>query len=336
MEMRWISQRRRLLRDPQRLWSPVRSILTVGLAYPAAATQYDHLLKDPSRGAISRYAWGRDYHKIVGKRLLKLGKSLSSLLGRPVDFRKFVDAGPLLERPLAAQAVGFIGKNTLLIHPPFGSGFFLGELLLDLDLEPDAPEQQTGCGSCVACMKHCPTGALELPYRQTTRRCLSYHTIEGGEVLPHAIRPLMGNRVFGCDECQTSCPFNHDLDPERSDPAFLPRDETHVAPKLTEAVQWDEATYNEIFAGSVVRRNSRDEFVRNCAVALGNWGTEDTLVILEGVLRDSSAVVRAHAAWAAGRCKPKHHAATLLKDHLAKEQDALVLLEGRRALSSLG
>ncbi len=337
-QMRWIPDRRMLLRDPRRVWPDAKSMLVVGLRY-SLSSHYDAFLTDPSRGAISRYAWGRDYHKIMGKRLLALGKNLSSILRQPVNFRKFVDAGPLLERPLAARAIpGFIGKNTLLIHKAIGSSFFLGELLLDISLPPDPLQELEGCGKCNACMKNCPSGALGIPWKQATRNCLSYHTIEGGPIISHRIRPLQGNRIFGCDECQTICPFNRENDQDASppDPAFVPDNINRVAPSLADVMRWSRDEYDALFAGSAVRRVSHEYFQRNAVVALGNWGSDEALEIL-APLRDSpSEILRAHAAWAIGQCHSAENATNILAKWQQNEANPLVRLELQLATNTSG
>jgi epoxyqueuosine reductase len=216
--------------------------------------------------------------------------------------RVYVDTGALLERDHAEQAgLGFAGKNTMLIHPRRGSYFFLGELLLDVELEYDEPQADVGCGTCTRCLVACPTDAFPEPYVLDATRCISYLTIELKGVIPAELRPLIGNWVYGCDACQAPCPWQR-FAIQTHESAFYPPDLNRAAPPLAELLALDEAAFAVRFDGSPVKRIGRDRLVRNACVAAGNSGLLDFLPILAALANDDpSALVREHAAWAAER-----------------------------------
>ncbi|HEX7052050.1 MAG TPA: tRNA epoxyqueuosine(34) reductase QueG [Longimicrobiales bacterium] len=281
---------------------------------------------DPARAIIARYARGRDYHKVMKKRLLALLRFIEAEAGRALPAaRAYVDTGPVLERELARRAgLGWFGRNTMLIHPRAGSYFFIGTLLLELDLEPDPPFEADRCGTCSACIDACPTGALlgrdadGAPVIDATR-CISYLTIEHHGPIPRELRPLIGNRVFGCDICQEVCPFSRKFSEPTSEPAFAARGRgespfgvepdprlsgtSHpgtASPSLVELMSMDADDWESFSRGSAVRRAGRSGFLRNVAVALGNWGSEEAVPVLSDALSDSDPLVRGHAAWALG------------------------------------
>jgi epoxyqueuosine reductase len=269
---------------------------------------------DPSRAVIARYARGRDYHKVVKKKLLRLLDWLRAEVGtepgepaREVQGRAYVDTGPLLERELATRAgLGWFGKNTMLIHPRRGSWFFLGCLLVDVELGADEPFAQDHCGSCSRCVEACPTGALKgrdvngAPVIDA-RLCISYLTIESRGPIPRELRAAIGNRIYGCDICQEVCPWNGEkfvqLTSERAYRAHPDRE----SPPLVDLMQMDDAAWDAFSLGSAMRRAGRAGFLRNVAVALGNWGAAEAVPALAHALSDSSPLVRGHAAWALGR-----------------------------------
>jgi epoxyqueuosine reductase len=290
-------------RDLNVILPGVRSLAIVGLDYHTLRLP-PALLDDPARGRIAAYAWGRDYHRLMLPRLKALGEWLQAESGREgqVKSRAYVDTGAILERSHAQQAgLGFIGKNTMLINPRRGSDFFLGELLTDLAFDHyDRPERETLCGSCTACLAACPTGAFPQPYVLDARRCISYLTIEHAGRIEPALRPLMGNWVFGCDICQAVCPWQRfAVQTQESD--FFPVDPDRAAPPLSQLLSLDQAGFDRLFAGSPVQRAGLAQMLRNAAIAAANGRQHDCRPLLEGLLDHDSPVVREHAQWALDR-----------------------------------
>lgn len=278
-----------------------RSFVVVGLDYQTSAIS-DEILNDPSRGRIAAYAWGLDYHDILTPRLEALAAWIETESGQKFLHRAYVDTGAILERSHAQQAgMGFIGKNTMLIHPRRGSTFFLGEILTDLEFDAyDTPHRAKMCGNCTRCLNACPTNAFPRPHVLDARRCISYLTIEHkGEIDP-ALRPLMGNWIYGCDVCQDVCPFQRFTQPT-NERAFFPADIDRVAPPLLELLTLDDATFKIRFQDSPVERIKRERLVRNACIAAGNWGHPDALSPLKNLLNDDSLLIREHAAWALAR-----------------------------------
>jgi epoxyqueuosine reductase len=266
--------------------------------------------EDPSRAVIARYARGTDYHTVVKRKLEVLARSIDELAGGGVATRPYVDTGPILERDLARRAgLGWFGKNTMIIHPDRGSYFFLGLLLLDIELPADTPFEADRCGTCTTCLEACPTGALlgrdeaGAPVMDA-RRCISYLTIELRGAIPIELRPLMGNRVFGCDICQEVCPWNERFAQASAEPQYGAR-EGLDGPALVELANKLLALPGEgltrAFAGSPVLRAGRKGLLRNVCLALGNWGAEEAVPVLVRALEDPQPLVRGHAAWALGR-----------------------------------
>lgn len=281
--------------DPRRIMPETRSILVVGMNYyPGGFPPTGGL-----RGRVSRYAWGVDYHGVMLDRLRHLAGWIDARKRSPLTHRAYVDTGPLLERGLARKAgLGWIGKNTNLIHPRRGSYFFLGELLLDLPLETDAPSASEHCGRCTACLDACPTGALVAPYTLDARRCLSYLTIEHREALPLRLRPLLADRVFGCDICQEVCPWNRRFARRADESAFRPHRPTLDLPSL---LQLDPDTFRARFRDTSLWRPRRAGLLRNAAVVLGNLGDPAALPALEAARSDPQPLIAEHAAWAIER-----------------------------------
>ncbi|MBU50527.1 MAG: tRNA epoxyqueuosine(34) reductase QueG [Deltaproteobacteria bacterium] len=251
--------------------------------------------QDPMRGAISCYAWGRDYHKILGKKL----KTLSRWLEEHGDTtRWYVDTGAIQERDLAERAgLGFTGKHTLLIQPQYGSGFFLGEILSSLPFPLDTPSHMPSCGTCSRCLTACPTDAFVAPYILDARKCISYLTIELKGSIPVELRPLIGNRIYGCDVCQQVCPWMRFADADES-PLWGSPPEEVTAPKLIELLELDEEGFQRRFEGSPIRRLKRGRLLRNVAVALGNTGSTEAIEPLNQACEDDDPLVREHAQWA--------------------------------------
>jgi epoxyqueuosine reductase len=264
--------------------------------FPADAAPAIRVLEEPDRGYIARYALGRDYHKVMRRRLQQLADSIESRIG-PFGYRVFVDSAPVLEKALARNAgLGWIGKHTNLINRRAGSWFFLGELFTDLPLPIDVPESDH-CGSCAACIEVCPTQAIVAPYQLDARRCISYLTIELRGSIPEPLRRPIGNRIFGCDDCQLVCPWNKFArTTQLAD--FAVRDGLD-APALISLFAWDEAEWSRRTEGSALRRPGYEGWLRNVAVALGNSdGGARVVEALHARAEDPSAVVREHVRWA--------------------------------------
>ncbi|MCC7258869.1 MAG: tRNA epoxyqueuosine(34) reductase QueG [Gammaproteobacteria bacterium] len=265
-------------------------------AYPAS-----RLAHEPDRAWISRYALGRDYHRVMRPRLQRLADRIVAAIG-PFGYRVFVDSAPVLEKPLAQSAgLGWIGRHTNLISHTAGSWFFLGEMFTDLPLPPDTPARD-GCGSCQACLKACPTGAIIAPYVLDAARCISYLTIENRGSIPEPLRAAIGNRVFGCDDCQLACPWNRFARPSM-EADFAPRQGLD-RPSLVELFGWSEPEWQHRLAGSAIRRVGYAGWLRNLAVALGNGpASPEAIQALTARSDDASALVREHVAWALGRLR---------------------------------
>lgn len=278
----------------------VQTIICVGLDYYTRQLPPE-ITSDPSRGRISNYAWGADYHEIMTPRLQELAAWLTQTSKEVSSHRVYVDTGAILERDHADSAgLGFTGKNTMLIHPRRGSYFFLGEILTTLPPPASAasprPTTMPDCGTCRRCLTACPTNAFPEPYILDARRCISYLTIELKGWIPLELRPLLGNWIYGCDICQEVCPFNRFSLPTKEN-AF----ETTVkqmAPPLLELLSLDEAGFNQRYQNSPIKRIKRARLVRNACVAAGNWGSETAVERLTALLKDPEPLIRGHAAWA--------------------------------------
>jgi epoxyqueuosine reductase len=286
--------------DPARIMPGVRAIVSVGLNYYPGALPAG-LRRDPSRGLVSNYAWGMDYHDLMTPRLEELAAFIGTQAGRGVAARVYVDTGPVLERAYAAEAgLGFIGKNTCLIHPKMGSWLFLGEVLLDLELDPTPAATGVSCGTCRRCLDACPTGALVTPYVLDARRCISYLTIELKGPIPRELRPLVGNWIYGCDVCQAVCPWQR-FARRTVVRSFHAREPDCTAPSLLDLMGMDEETFRRRYDRTPISRIGRRQLLRNVAVALGNWGDERAVPALTRALTDPEPLVQEHAAWALER-----------------------------------
>jgi epoxyqueuosine reductase len=263
---------------------------------PAGATPLEDVMEQPATAVVSRYALGRDYHKVLRKRLQKLAERIEEQIGF-FGYRVFVDSAPVLEKALAERAgLGWIGKHSNLLNQQAGSWFFLGEIYTDLPLPVDQPVREH-CGDCTRCLDICPTGAILAPYEVDARRCISYLTIELRGSIPVALRPLLGNRIYGCDDCQWVCPWNRFARPS-DEPDFAPRHGLDTA-SLVELFGWTEATFLRRTEGSAIRRIGHECWLRNIAVALGNAPTSPAVTgALEKRLTHESGLVREHVAWA--------------------------------------
>ncbi|MGH7030468.1 MAG: tRNA epoxyqueuosine(34) reductase QueG [Stellaceae bacterium] len=300
-DMGWLAGTAERRGDPQELWSESRTVVVLGVNYApeddplAAADMLD-------RGAVSVYARGRDYHDTLKRRLKALARWIDGQW--PGALKLFVDTAPVMEKPLAQQAgLGWQGKHTNLVSRQFGSWLFLGEIYLSLALEPD-PAEPDRCGSCRRCLDACPTAAFPAPHQLDARRCISYLTIEHKGVIPVELRPAIGNRIYGCDDCLAVCPWNK-FARAAHEPDFLPRAEL-TAPRLADLAALDDAAFRRLFAGSPVKRIGRDRFLRNVLIAIGNSEPDDErgVAAARRSLDDDAPLVRAAAVWAFARLAP--------------------------------
>ncbi len=271
--------------------------ISVRLDYLPTAAKFATTLKNKNKGYVSRYALGRDYHKLMRKRLQQLGKKIQDYCA-DFNFRPFVDSAPILERPLAEKAgLGWVGKHSLLINEQAGSWFFIGELLTNLPLPTETTVTENKCGSCVSCIKICPTQAIVEPYVVDARRCISYLTIEHKGSIPEEFRPLLGNRIYGCDDCQLICPWNKfaKLSVEAD---FQPRN-TLDSSDLLDLFAWTETQFLEHTQGSPIRRIGFQSWQRNIAIALGNAPfSTDIVIALKGKQVNDDEIIREHVLWA--------------------------------------
>ena len=281
---------------PRELVPGTLRVISVRMDYLPPGDDPRLQLEDPAGAFISRYALGRDYHKLMRKRLQKLAKRIEQAVGG-FGYRVFVDSAPVMEKPLAVKAgLGWMGKHTNLINRHAGSWFFLGELYTDLPLPVDGPVTEH-CGNCTACLELCPTGAIVEPYVVDARRCISYLTIEHPGSIPESLRPLMGNRIYGCDDCLMACPWNRFASPTPEED-FLPRQGLDTA-TLLELFTWDEATFLRKTEGSAIRRIGHQRWLRNIAVALGNGPPQaEVIASLQSRLETATPLVAEHLHWA--------------------------------------
>jgi epoxyqueuosine reductase len=312
--------------DPRLLVPEAQSIVVCAAMYPPPTEIPD----DPRWGGIAAYAVGDDYHDLLSERLWKLCRWMDEAVGRALQHRVYTDSGPVLERALAVRAgLGWIGKNSMVIHPRLGSHFFLAEIITEYPFLPDAPEAVDRCGTCEKCIAACPTGCI-LPDRTLdANRCLAYLTIEHRGAIPETQRQSMGRWVFGCDICQSVCPWNHHP-PIESDAHFLPRSHLPYI-DLAAELDLDESGYTQRFSRSPLRRARRDGYRRNVIIAAGNAGIADAAPGLARALVDSDPMLRAHAAWSLGRLATTESIA-ILRKALPHEQDAEVSEEIGKSL----
>ncbi|WAJ28616.1 tRNA epoxyqueuosine(34) reductase QueG [Antarcticirhabdus aurantiaca] len=303
--MGWMEETAERRRSVSALWPEARSVVVLGMNYGPDEDPLA-LLGRPEHGAISVYARHRDYHDVIKGRLKELAGRLLSraeaagLTGH--DVKVFVDTAPLMEKPLGqAAGLGWQGKHTNLVSRTFGSWLFLGSIVTTLELPEDEPGRDM-CGSCRACQDACPTNAFPAPYKLDARRCISYLTIETKAPIPADLRPLMGNRIYGCDDCLAVCPWNKFAVHARE--AKLRARDDLKAPRLASLLALDEAGFRALFSGSPVKRVGRAKFVSNCLVAAGNSGDPGFLHPVEDLLADAAPIVRAMAVWALGRLAP--------------------------------
>jgi epoxyqueuosine reductase len=330
-DMDWMETTAERRGDPRALWPDVRSIVMLGMNY---GPDHDPLaiLGQRDRGAISVYAQGSDYHEIIKPKLKDLARWLIAQAqeNERADVKVFVDTAAVMEKPLAeAAGLGWQGKHTNVVSREFGSWLFLGAIFTTLDLPFDEPAPDA-CGHCRACLDVCPTAAFPAPYRLDARRCISYLTIEHKGSIPHELRPLMGNRIYGCDDCLAVCPWNKFAQAGRE--AKLAARDAARAPALAELSQLDDAAFRAMFAKSPVKRTGRDRFVRNVLIAISNSGDASLAPQAEQLLTDPSPLVRGAAVWALGRLDPLR-LASLAKERCAAETDASVIDEWAVAMA---
>jgi len=295
--MLWMEDRAEQRASPQGLWPDVRSVIMLGMSY-APGRDPLALAEAGDRGRISVYAQGRDYHDVVKKGLKSLARWLVEQ--QESALKVFVDTAPVMEKPLAeAAGLGWQGKHSNLVSRSHGSWLFLGAIYSEIALEPDAAEVDH-CGSCTACQAACPTDAFPSPYVVDARRCISYLTIEHKGSIPQELRPGIGNRIYGCDDCLAVCPWNKFADSAAANRAFVGRAEL-AAPELADLLALDDADFREIFSGSPIKRIGRNRMVRNAAIAAGNSGEKRLIHRLQPLLSDEDPVVAEAAAWAIGR-----------------------------------
>jgi epoxyqueuosine reductase len=298
-DMVWMAETAERRASPAALWPDVRSVIMLGMNYGPDEDPLA-ILRERSRAAISVYAKGDDYHELIKARLKDVARWLVAKAGG--DVKVFVDTAAVMEKPLAASAgLGWQGKHTNLVSREFGSWLFLGSIFTTLDLPADERVADS-CGTCSACLDICPTAAFPEPYRLDARRCISYLTIEHKGPIPRELRPLMGNRIYGCDDCLAVCPWNKFAEQGRE--AKLAAREALRAPTLAELVQLDDAQFRALFAKTSIKRTGRDRFVRNVLIAIGNSGDASLVPEAERLLDDASPLVRGAAVWALRRLLP--------------------------------
>jgi epoxyqueuosine reductase len=325
-DMDWLAARPERRTDPRVLWAGVRSIIMLGVNYGPDENPLA-ILEERSRGAISVYARGDDYHDLIKKRLKALARWLVAATGSEV--KVFVDTAAVMEKPLAqAAGLGWQGKHTNLVSREFGSWLFLGAIFTTTDLPRDDADRNH-CGSCQACLDICPTAAFSAPYKLDARRCISYLTIENKGPIPREFRKAIGNRIYGCDDCLAVCPWNKFAQAGRE--ARLAAREELRAPELGALARLDDAAFRALFAKSPVKRVGRDRFLRNVLVAIGNSNDPALAVEAERLLDDESPLVRGAAVWALSQFLGREEFSALASHAIGAEQDETVRAEWRRA-----
>jgi epoxyqueuosine reductase len=329
--MTWMGETANRRAAPRALWPEVRSLVMLGMNYAPAGDPLASLGQG-DRATISAYARKRDYHDVIKGKLKELAGFLASSGG--ADVKVFVDTAPVMEKPLAeAAGLGWLGKHTVLVSRDFGSWLFLGAIFTTADLPPD-PAETDHCGSCRRCLSICPTDAFPAPYQLDARRCISYLTIEHKGPIDRSLRPTMGNRIFGCDDCLAVCPWNKFAATGRE--AKLTSDADYEAPALAELARLDDAAFRKRFSGSPVKRTGRDRFLRNVLIAIGNSADPALAADARAQLADGSALVRGAAVWALSRLLPREDFSALMRLHRPREPDASVVAEWQAAADEVG
>jgi epoxyqueuosine reductase len=326
-DMDWLAARPERRADPRVLWPEVRSIIMLGVNYGPDENPLA-ILEQRTRGAISVYAQGDDYHDLIKARLKALARWLVATGGG--DVKVFVDTAAVMEKPLAqAAGLGWQGKHTNLVSREFGSWLFLGAIFTTLDLPCDDADTDH-CGSCRACLDICPTNAFPAPYKLDARRCISYLTIESKGPIPHEFRKSIGNRIYGCDDCLAVCPWNKFAQQGRE--IKLAAREELRAPQLSELARLDDAAFRTLFAKSPVKRIHRDRFIRNVLIAIGNSNDATLAAEAERLLDDESPLVRGAAVWALSQLMPPKEFRSLAANAIGAEMDASVQTEWQTPL----
>jgi epoxyqueuosine reductase len=298
-EMTWLERNKERRTDPQQVLPGARSVIVLGMNYWQGESE-----APPARCKFARYAWGDDYHDVIERRLAQFQAWLAQFGGAQ---KSYVDTGPVLERDFAALAgAGWHGKSTMLISQDLGTWFFLAEILTTLDLPPDTPARDH-CGSCTRCITACPTGAIDAPHHLDARRCISYLTIELKGSIPVELRPLIGDRVYGCDDCLTACPWNR-FARASHETAFAAREGTLMP--LTDLLALTDDDFRRLFRNSPIKRIKRRGLLRNVCVVLGNIGAPRDLPALERASTDPEPLIREHAEWAMARIAERHPGTT--------------------------
>ena len=332
-KMHYLEKHLSLKADVRQLLTEAKSVISLAMNYYTLDPP-NALAENPERGQISRYAWGDDYHELIRERLLELVQFIKQTGEDELKTRVCVDTAPIIEREYAQKAgIGWIGKNTNLIHWRSGSWYFLSEILVNIVLESETPPLRGSCGTCTRCIEECPTDAIIAPNLLDSRLCISYLTIELKERIPKQLRPKMGNLIFGCDICQEVCPWNSKAVPT-VEPAFYPRD-GNLAPKLLSLIGMTQQEFSKRFKGSPIKRAKRRGFLRNVLVAIGNWGEQRAVPALKDALADDEPLVRSHAAWALGRIGGDT-ARRILQTRLTIETESEVITEIQDALLETG
>jgi epoxyqueuosine reductase len=322
--MDWMARNADRRAAPKSLWPEAKSVIVLGANYGPAVDPREQQSRK-SNGAISVYAQGDDYHDVLKTKLKQLGGFVAERYG--ADVKMFIDTAPVMEKPLAQQAgLGWQGKHTNLVSREFGSWLFIGSVFTTLELEPDAPEQDH-CGECRRCLDACPTNAFTAPYRIDARRCISYLTIEHKGHIPREFRAAMGNRIYGCDDCLAVCPWNKFASVAHE--ARLHARAELQNPRLADLARLDDPSFRAIFKGSPIKRIGRDRFVRNVLIAIGNSGDASLAEDAEGLLADSSPLVRAAAVWALKQLVNQHDFENLSARHISGESEIEVSNEWR-------
>jgi epoxyqueuosine reductase len=330
-DMGWLADKAERRADPGTLWSEARSVVVLGLNYGPVENSAPPRVA-PAAGDISVYARHRDYHDVIKKKLKALGRWMGETFG--CEIKVFIDTAPVMEKPMAqAAGLGWQGKHTNLVSRDFGSWLFLGEIFTSLALGADKPEADH-CGECRRCLDACPTGAFPAPYKLDARRCISYLTIEHKGPIERDLRPLMGNRIYGCDDCLAVCPWNKFARPTGESELMARADLS--APALAALARLDDAAFRKRFAGSPIKRIGRGRFLRNVLIAIGNSAESDLVPTAIGLLDDQDALVRGAAVWAVARLAPPGRLSELADARLLKETSSDVQAEWRLALSEIG
>lgn len=321
-DMLWMEETEERRANPSVLWPEVRSIMVLAMNYGPDSNPLS-ILEHKDRAAISVYAQNRDYHDIIKGKLKHVASRFAARAGQ--DVKVFVDTAPVMEKPLAeAAGLGWQGKHTNLVSREHGSWLLLGSIFTTAEIPPDKPDRDH-CGSCRACLDACPTNAFPSPYRIDARRCISYLTIENKGPIPHEFRKLMGNRIYGCDDCLSVCPWNK-FAQATSEMKLKARDDLK-APRLADFLVLDDPAFRTLFSGSPVKRIGRDRFLRNVLIAAGNSQDQSLLAQVENLLEDPAPVVRGAAVWAFKQLAPADRSKILQKRLASSEEDDTVRAE---------